>query len=59
MKAYKATYNMKCLNQAYKVGKTYISDKYELCRYGFHYCLQMEDTIGYYEYGFDCAAHGR
>jgi len=48
MKAYKATYNYKCLNQTYKVGKTYTSDKFKICHYGMHYCNKMEDTLNYY-----------
>ena len=48
MKAYKATHNFKCLNQEYKVGKTYTSDKLQICRHGFHFCEQMEDTLKYY-----------
>ena len=48
MIAYKATYNYKCLNQTYVVGKTYTSDKLKICRYGMHYCNKMEDTLNYY-----------
>ena len=50
MKAYKATYNMKCRNQLYEVGKTYSSSKLEICKHGFHYCDKMEDTLSYYDY---------
>lgn len=46
--AYKATYNFKCRNQTYRVGKTYTSDKLQLCKYGFHFCRNMADTIKYY-----------
>ena len=49
MKAYKATYNYKCLNQTYQVGKTYTSDKLKICQYGMHYCNKMEDTLNYYD----------
>jgi len=48
MIAYKATYNFKCRNQEYKVGKTYTSDRMEICKYGFHFCQKMEDVMGYY-----------
>ena len=49
MIAYKATYNYKCLNQTYVVGKTYTSDKLKICHYGIHYCNKMEDTLKYYD----------
>ena len=49
MIAYKATYNYKCRNQTYVVGKTYTSDKLKICHYGMHYCNKMEDTLKYYE----------
>jgi YD repeat-containing protein len=46
--AYKATYNFKCRNQEYKVGKTYTADRMEICRLGFHFCYNMADTLRYY-----------
>ena len=49
MIAYKATYNYKCRNQTYAVGKTYTSDKIKICYYGMHYCNKMEDTPKYYD----------
>ena len=49
MIAYKATYNYKCRNQTYQVGKTYTSDKLKICSYGMHYCNKMEDTLNYYD----------
>ena len=49
MIAYKATYNYKCRNQTYQVGKTYTSDKLKICQHGMHYCNKMEDTLNYYE----------
>ena len=49
MIAYKATYNYKCRNQTYAVGKTYTSDKLKICQHGMHYCNKMEDTLNYYE----------
>ena len=48
MIAYKATYNFKCRNQTYKVGKTYTSDRMKMCEHGFHFCQKMEDVLGYY-----------
>lgn len=48
MKAYKATFNFKCRNQEYKVGKTYTSNKLEICKYGIHYCEDMKNTLNYY-----------
>tara|TARA_B110000495_G_C22912754_1_gene533074 strand:- start:617 stop:1051 length:435 start_codon:yes stop_codon:yes gene_type:complete len=53
MKAYKATYNYKCRDQEYKVGKTYSSDKMKLCNYGIHYCNELKDTLDYYPYTKD------
>jgi YD repeat-containing protein len=47
--AYKATYNFKCRNQVYHVGKTYISPKLQMCAHGIHFCLNMQDTIKFYE----------
>ena len=49
MKGFKATYNMKCRNQTYKVGKTYTSDKLQICRHGIHFCKKMKDVIEYYK----------
>jgi YD repeat-containing protein len=48
MKAYKATYNFKCRDQLYRVGKLYTSDKLQICKHGFHYCPDMQDTLNYY-----------
>ena len=50
MKAYKATYDYKCLDQTYEVGKTYSSDRLEICNHGFHYCNNQKDTLNYYPY---------
>jgi YD repeat-containing protein len=49
MKAYKATYNFKCLNQTYKVGKTYTADRMEICHYGIHCCKEMHSVLDYYQ----------
>ena len=48
MKGYKATYNFKCRNQEYKVGKTYTADMMMMCSYGIHFCQNMKDVINYY-----------
>jgi YD repeat-containing protein len=48
MIGYKATNNLKCRNQEYKIGKTYTSDKLKICQHGFHFCEKMEDTLNYY-----------
>ena len=48
MIAYKATYNFKCRNQTYQIGKTYTSDKLKICEHGFHFCQKMADVLEYY-----------
>jgi YD repeat-containing protein len=48
MIGYKATNNFKCRNQEYKIGKTYTSDKLNICQHGFHFCGKMDDTLNYY-----------
>ena len=50
MKAYKATYNLKCLNQTYEIGKTYTSDTLKICESGFHFCKEMSDVLNYYTF---------
>jgi len=51
MKAYKATYNMKCRTMTYEVGKTYtFNGKLEMCKNGFHFCLNVVDTLKYYPF---------
>jgi len=41
---------MKCKNLTYEVGKEYfISDK-KMCKYGFHYCKNLEDTLRFAQY---------
>ena len=49
MIAYKATYNFKCRNQTYKVGKIYTSDRLSICNYGIHCCQEMHSVLDYYE----------
>jgi YD repeat-containing protein len=48
MIAYKATYNFKCRNQTYKVGKTYTADRMEMCNHGIHCCKEMHNVLNYY-----------
>ena len=49
MKAYKGFFeDLTCRGFQYEVGKTYKTDKAELCNCGFHACKKMEDVIDYY-----------
>jgi hypothetical protein len=52
MKGYKASYNGKCMNQHYKVGKTYRLWQFwrnpKICEYGFHFCQKPDDVLKYY-----------
>ena len=41
--------NMSCREFQYEIGKTYKTDKAELCKYGFHACLNPRDVLDYYE----------
>ena len=41
--------NMTCRNFKYEVGKTYKTDKAELCECGFHACLNPRDVLYYYD----------
>ena len=41
--------NMACRDFQYELGKTYKTDKAELCKYGFHACLNPRDVLDYYE----------
>ena len=40
--------NMACRDFQYELGKTYKTDKAELCECGFHACLNPRDVLGYY-----------
>lgn len=40
--------NMTCRNFQYEVGKSYKTDKAELCKCGFHACLNPRDVLDYY-----------
>lgn len=52
MKAYKVfNKDMTCRNFQYEIGKTYETDKAELCSSGFHACENPLDCFGYYAPG--------
>ena len=54
MKAYKASYNGKCINITYEVGKTYtLKGKIKMCNSGFHFCIDPKDVLNYYPYKKD------
>ena len=40
--------DMSCRDFKYEVGKSYKTDKAELCNCGFHACLNPRDVLGYY-----------
>ena len=40
--------NMTCRNFQYEIGKSYKTDKAELCECGFHACLNPIDVLDYY-----------
>ena len=47
--AYKGMkFDMTCRDFKYEVGKTYKTDKAELCECGFHACLNPIDVLDYY-----------
>ena len=47
--AYKGmNYDMTCRDFHYEIGKTYKTDKAELCNCGFHACLNPIDVLDYY-----------
>ena len=51
MKAYKATYNGTCKTITFEEGKTYtFNGKLEMCRTGFHFCENPQDTRRWYNY---------
>jgi hypothetical protein len=54
MKGYKASYNGRCRRRKFEVGKTYtLKNKPKLCKYGFHFCQNADDTLHYYDYRID------
>lgn len=40
--------DMTCKEFQYEIGKSYKTDKVELCKYGFHACLNPRDVLDYY-----------
>ena len=40
--------DMSCRDFYYEIGKTYKTDKAELCEWGFHACLNPRDVLDYY-----------
>lgn len=47
--AYKGmNFDMTCRDFQYEIGKTYKTDKAELCEWGFHACLNPRDVLDYY-----------
>jgi hypothetical protein len=51
MKGYKASYNQKCLDVYFEVGKIYkLDEKPVCCVKGFHFCQNPTDVLNYYEY---------
>ena len=47
--AYKGmNYDMTCRDFKYELGKSYKTDKAELCKWGFHACLNPRDVLDYY-----------
>ena len=49
MKAYKASYDGKCLSLNYEVGKTYtFNGKLIICQQGFHFCKKLKNVFIYY-----------
>ncbi len=51
MKAYKATYNMKCKTLKLEIGKTYtFHGELIMCSQGFHFCEDAKSTLKYYNH---------
>ena len=40
--------DMSCKGFQYEIGKAYKTDKVELCKWGFHACLNPRDVLDYY-----------
>ena len=50
MKGYKGfEKDMTCRGFQYEAGKTYTTDRAELCHSGFHFCEQLADCFDYYD----------
>lgn len=53
--AYKGMeFDMTCRDFHYEIGKTYKTDKVELCECGFHACLNPLDVLDYYSQEDSC-----
>ena len=51
MKAYKATYNFKCLNLTFEIGKTYTHEGDLIpCEQGLHFCKNPDNLFIFYSY---------
>ena len=49
MKSYKASYNGKCRDITFKVGKTYTHNgEISICEAGFHFCNDFDSLLEYY-----------
>ncbi len=49
MRAYKASYNQKCRDFLFEIGKTYeIEGELKMCNNGFHFCETILNTLEYY-----------
>ena len=58
MKAYKGfDRNMRCLGFQFEEGKTYETDKAELCKTGFHACTNPLDVLRHYSPADGCEYH--
>lgn len=58
MKAYKGfDRNMRCRGFQFEEGKTYETDKAELCKTGFHACTNPLDVWRYYSLADGCECH--
>jgi hypothetical protein len=50
IKGYKASYNQRCLNRKFEVGRTYtLKHRPKLCKYGFHFCTDVSEVLNYYD----------
>ena len=51
MKGYKATYDFKCRDLTFEIGKTYTFEGELIpCRQGLHFCKNPDDLLIYYPY---------
>jgi hypothetical protein len=47
---YKENGKLMCRDTSYEVGKTYATNRVEVCDWGIHYCKKLIDVLGYYTY---------